>query len=124
MLGVVTLLFLIRRRVDALMVALTVAPMVSGFLLKEVVDRARSDFFIVGAQPDSMSFPSGHSVFAVLFGGILVVLVGELVESRLIRRTLQVGLGLLILCVGISRLYPGPAMLSAVTSLAGCHCWA
>ena len=103
----VTSLFLIRRRVDALIVALTVVPMVSGFILKMVVDRARPDFFIVGSQPESMSFPSGHSVYAVLFGGILLVLVGDLVESPLIRRFLRFGLGLLILGVGISRVYLG-----------------
>ncbi len=107
LLGVVTLLFLNRRRVDALVVALTVVPMAAGFLFKVVVDRARPDFFIVGSQPESMSFPSGHSVYAVLFGGILLVLVGDLVESPLIRRALQFGLGLLILGVGISRVYLG-----------------
>ncbi len=107
LISVVALLFLIRRRVDALIVALTVAPMVSGFFLKMVVDRARPDFFLVGPLPDSMSFPSGHSVYAVLFGGILLVLVGDLVESPRIRRTLQVGLGLLILGVGMSRVYLG-----------------
>lgn len=105
--GTVTFLILIRRRVDALIVALTVVPMASDLLLKVVVDRARPDFFIVGSLPASMSFPSGHTVYAILFGGILLVLAGDLVESLLIRRSLQVGLGLLILGVGISRVYLG-----------------
>ena len=106
-LGAVALLILIRRRTDALVVALTVVPMVGGSFLKAVVDRARPDLFIFGSQPDSMSFPSGHSVYAILFGGILLVLVGDLVESPPIRRTLQIGLCLLILGVGISRVYLG-----------------
>ena len=105
--GVVTLLFLNRRRVDALVVMLTLAPMVSVFFLKLLVDRSRPEFFLVGSEPASMSFPSGHSVFAVLLGGILIFLVGELFESRPIRRSLQAGLGLLILGVGISRVYLG-----------------
>ena len=103
--GVAASLFLIRRRVDALMVILTVAPMVGVLLMKMLIDRERPDFFIMGSQPGGMSFPSGHAVFAVLFGGILVFLVGELVGSPLIRRPLQIGLGLLILGVGISRVY-------------------
>ena len=107
LIGVVTLLLTNRRRVDAIIVALTVVPMASGFLLKVLVDRARPDFFTIGSQPGTMSFPSGHSVFAVLFFGILIVLMEDLVESRLIRRTLQVGLGLLILGVGASRVYLG-----------------
>ena len=107
LIGAGSLLYLNRRRVDALIVTLTVVPLASVAFLKMVIDRARPDFFIVGSQPDSMSFPSGHAAFAILFGGILVVVVGDLIKSRRIRRSLQIFLGLLILGVGISRVYLG-----------------
>lgn len=106
-LTVVTVLILTRHRVDALIVALTAIPLGAAFMLKDLVDRARPDLFLIGSQPASMSFPSGHAAYAILLGGILLFLVGELVESKPVRRALQVGLALLVLAMGFSRVYLG-----------------
>ena len=62
---------------------------------------------IVGPDPSGLSFPSIHSIYAFLFGGILIVLVGELVRSQLLRLSFQITLGLLILAIGLSRVYMG-----------------
>jgi membrane-associated phospholipid phosphatase len=107
MVGLILYFAVRRRRIDALIVLISAAPVLAGFLLKEVVGRARPDFLITGSAPSSMSFPSGHALFAMVFGGLLIVLVGELVESAPVRRTLQFGLALLILAVGASRVYLG-----------------
>ena len=96
-----------RRRIDALIVLISGVPVLAGFLLKEVVGRARPEYFITDSAPSTMSFPSGHSLFAMVFGGLLIILVGELVESTPVRRGLQFGLALLILAVGASRVYLG-----------------
>ena len=107
MAGMILYFAISRRRIDALIILFSGAPVLAGFLLKEVVGRARPEYLITGSAPSTMSFPSGHSLFAMVFGGLLIVLVGELVESAPVRRTLQFGLALLILAVGASRVYLG-----------------
>ena len=108
MAGLILYFAICRRRIDALIVLISGAPVLAGFLLKEAVGRARPEnFLIAGSAPSTMSFPSGHSLFAMVFGGLLIVLVGELVESTPVRRVLQFGLALLILAVGASRVYLG-----------------
>ena len=100
-------LFVMRRPADALVFALSGIPIGVGILLKDVIGRARPEYFLTGPAPNSLSFPSGHSLFAMLFGGLLIVLVEELPLSTPIRRGLQTVLALLILGVGASRVYLG-----------------
>ena len=107
MAGMILYLAICRRRVDALIVLFSGAPILAGFLLKEAVGRARPEYLMTGSAPSTMSFPSGHSLFAMVFGGLLIVLAEEWIESIQVRRALQVGLGLLILAVGASRVYLG-----------------
>lgn len=107
MAGVMVAMYLLRRRVDCLIVLLSAVPMTAGFFLKEVIGRARPEYFLIGSEPSTPSFPSGHSLFAMLFGGLLIILVGDLVHSPPVRRALQFGLVLLILAVGASRVYLG-----------------
>ena len=103
----VVALALLRRRADALIMLLGAIPVVLGVLLKEVIGRSRPDLFIIGLEPSSMSFPSGHSLFAMIFGGLLIYIVGEMVGSVKIRRAIQVALVLVILAIGASRVYLG-----------------
>ena len=107
MTGLIALLFFSRRRVDALVVLISAVPIVVGYLLKEVVGRARPDFSILGSEPSGLSFPSGHALFAIVFGGLLIILAGDLVHQAKLRRAIQIGLALLILAVGASRVYIG-----------------
>jgi undecaprenyl-diphosphatase len=107
MVWVVAAMYLRRRRVDSLIVLLSAIPMMAGFFLKEIVGRARPDYFLTGSDPSTQSFPSGHSLFAMVFGGLLIIFVGDLVHAPPVRRALQFGLALLILAVGASRVYLG-----------------
>ncbi len=105
--GLIALLVFARRRVDALVVFLSAAPMMSSFFLKEIVGRARPDFMTIGTEPTSLSFPSGHALFAMVFGGLLITLANDLVQPVKLRRAIQFGLALLIIAVGASRVYLG-----------------
>ena len=107
MIGLLTLLVIARRRADALIVFLGAAPILAGIFLKEAVGRARPDYLIIGSEPTSLSFPSGHALFAMVFGGLLIVLAGDIIKPVKIRRAIQIGLALLILAVGASRVYLG-----------------
>ncbi|MFQ6030288.1 MAG: phosphatase PAP2 family protein, partial [Dehalococcoidia bacterium] len=105
--GLTISLILLKRRADALVVVLSVVPIILGHGLKELVGRSRPEYLLTGPVPQSLSFPSGHTIYAVLFGGILIMLVGDLIQTRLIRLGLQVGLAFLILAEGASRVYLG-----------------
>jgi membrane-associated phospholipid phosphatase len=100
-------LLLLRHRIDALIIFLGVIFIAAGNALKLAVGRPRPEYLLVDSVPASLSFPSGHALFAVIFGGFLIYLVGELVQPRLVRWGLQTGLALLVLAVGASRVYLG-----------------
>ena len=101
------LLLLNRRRADALLLALIIVPMALGPLLKLAVGRPRPEYAIFDPIPQSLSFPSGHASFALIFGGILIYLAGKRVRHAWARRGLIGGLVLLILLLGVSRVSLG-----------------
>ena len=105
--SVVAGLMLLRRPAEAFMVFLSLAPLFIGHEFKQVVDRPRPEFILLGLEPESPSFPSGHSMYALIFGGLLIYLAGQIVPSRPIRRGLQCSLTALILAMGASRVYLG-----------------
>jgi membrane-associated phospholipid phosphatase len=105
--AVIAGLLLLRHRVDALIIFLGVIFIATGNALKLAVGRPRPEYLLVDSVPATLSFPSGHALFAVVFGGFLIFLAGELVQPRLARWSLQAGLALLVLAVGASRVYLG-----------------
>lgn len=107
MIGLITLLVIASRRADALVVFVGAVPILAGIFLKEAVGRARPDYLIIGSEPTSLSFPSGHALFAMVFGGLLIVLAGDIIRPVKVRRAIQIGLALLILAIGASRVYLG-----------------
>ncbi|WP_017733079.1 phosphatase PAP2 family protein [Nafulsella turpanensis] len=59
------------------------------------------------AEAGNMSFPSGHSMSAIAFYGFLIYLVWRLVDTTWLRWTLSILLSILILSIGLSRVYLG-----------------
>lgn len=100
-------LFLLRRNAEAIVAILSMAPMALALGLKAVVGRSRPEHLLAGPVPHTLSFPSAHSEFAVIFCGFLILIVGELIDRRLLRIGLQTGLILLIFAEGVSRVYLG-----------------
>jgi len=75
--------------------------------LKLLVDRPRPDYQFIEPFASGLSFPSGHSLLAVVLGGMLVYLVGQWVRPVLPRRAIQAGLILVVAGMGASRVYLG-----------------
>ena len=75
--------------------------------LKVIVDRPRPDYQILEPLQSGLSFPSGHSLLAVILGGVLVYLVGLWVKPLLLRRAIQAGLIVMVIGMGASRVYLG-----------------
>ena len=96
-----------RRWVPAAMLAFTLAPALCNYTLKELAARPRPEYAIMGLDPTSFSFPSGHAVFAAYFGGCLIHLAEGVIPNVGIRRGTQILAGLWALGVGVSRVYLG-----------------
>ena len=97
-----------RKRIgDALLLAIAVSSALFTHDLKALVGRPRPDYAIVEQVSQSMGFPSGHAAFAILLGGALIYLVWHGVDNAPLRWAACAALTLLVLAVGISRVYLG-----------------
>jgi membrane-associated phospholipid phosphatase len=92
------------RQLFALVAATGIAEAVT-YVLKIIVHRARPMNALM-AETD-YSFPSGHATIAVAFYGFMALLLIKKSISKNVKVAIAVVAGLLILLIGISRLYLG-----------------
>ena len=92
------------------------AGVVIGALVKLVVTRPRpsADLVHVFAQLPSSGFPSGHVLEFTCFGGFLGFLAFTLIKPSVGRSIVMAALGLLIMLMGLSRIYQGQHWFSDV----------
>ena len=74
--------------------------------LKAIVQRPRPDGFQLAVE-QGFSFPSGHSMVAMAFFGLLVWMVWHYESDRATRIGCSAAFGLVIVLVGVSRIYLG-----------------
>ncbi|MGB6150435.1 MAG: phosphatase PAP2 family protein, partial [Pricia sp.] len=78
----------------------------SNMVLKRFIDRARPEIeHLVSVK--TLSYPSGHAMSSMAFYGFLIYLIYKLKISRIWKFNLIVLLIVLILSIGISRVYLG-----------------
>lgn len=75
-------------------------------LLKTLIQRPRPEGYRLVAE-SGFSFPSGHSMVAMAFYGLLIWMVWSYEKDALVRRLGVIGFGLVIVLVGLSRIYLG-----------------
>lgn len=76
------------------------------FILKEIFGRSRpSDIMLI--TETGYSFPSGHSMAAMAFYGFLIYLIHKMKWQQKTKITFTIILSILILLIGISRIYLG-----------------
>ena len=78
----------------------------SNMVLKRFIDRARPDLEHM-VTVETLSYPSGHAMSAMAFYGFLIYLLYKLRLNLLVKNILILLVALLILSIGISRIYLG-----------------
>ena len=114
-LPVVVFLLLRRLVATALWVAiplLTIGPL--NTLFKTIFGRVRPDFDQGGALLDSLSYPSGHSSGITTLVAVSLLLVWPLIARRPLRRTVVAAGVILVVLVGLTRMWLGVHFLSDV----------
>lgn len=76
------------------------------FLLKNLFERARPDMFRVISE-SGYSFPSGHAMVSLCFYGMLAIIISRYISSLAGRLLLLIFTFVLVILIGISRIYLG-----------------
>lgn len=78
----------------------------SNMMLKRFIDRARPEIeHLVSVK--TLSYPSGHAMSSMAFYGFLIYLVYKIKMNHLLKAVILITLTVLILSIGISRIYLG-----------------
>jgi undecaprenyl-diphosphatase len=97
----------LRRRRAAVWLVVTLAgALVLEVALKYAFHRERPTPFF-GPLPRTYSFPSGHALFSFCFYGVLAGLLAGRIRSLPLRAVIWTGAALLVLAIGLSRIYLG-----------------
>lgn len=76
-------------------------------IIKIIVRRKRPENTFIFTNETTYSFPSGHSMMSMIFYGLLIYYVCKFVKNKKLKVLLVSILSLIILLVGISRIYLG-----------------
>lgn len=101
-----SLVLIKNKRIAISVVSNLVLIALSNNILKLIVRRARPTGFRLIAET-GYSFPSGHSMVSMAFYGYLIYLIYKNVRNKKLRWTLITCFSLLILIIGMSRIYLG-----------------
>ena len=103
----VAFIFLIKDKKYSKIIALNlILVFVLNRILKWIIRRPRPERLKLVLE-EGYSFPSGHSMVAFAFYGFLIYLIYKNIKNKKIKYPLMVFLALLILFIGISRIYLG-----------------
>ena len=95
------------RRQAMMMVIVMAGSLVIELSLKHVFHRARPEPYFNVPLPSSYSFPSGHALSAACFYGMLALLLAARVRRETYRLGIWILCGLMIVMIGVSRIYLG-----------------
>ncbi len=108
LLGLTAVLFLViknKKMGTSIVLNLGIAGVIN-FILKQILQRPRpTEYRII--DESGYSFPSGHSMVSMAFYGYIIYLVNKNVKNKYIRIGLTLILSILIVSIGISRIYLG-----------------
>ncbi|MBO4816441.1 MAG: phosphatase PAP2 family protein [Clostridia bacterium] len=103
----IAFIFLIKNKKYSKLIALNLAlSFITNRILKFIIRRPRPERIQILTER-GYSFPSGHAMVGFAYYGFLIYLVSKNIKNKKIKYPLMIFLSLLILFVGISRVYVG-----------------
>lgn len=106
--GLISIAVLIRdKKYFKIFVLATLLSSVINNILKLIVHRPRPSQTMVLAAETTYSFPSGHSMVSMVFYGLIIYYIRKFVKEKWLSNLLTIVLSLVILAVGITRIYLG-----------------
>lgn len=103
---VIIMLIILNKRDRVILGSNTIITVGLNQAIKHILRRPRPDHLRLIKQ-GGFSYPSGHSMIAVCVYGIMIYLINKKVQNKKLRITLSILLTILILLIGISRIYVG-----------------
>ena len=103
----IAFIFILKNRRDSKYIAINlILVFILNRLLKIIIARPRPEILRL-VQEDGYSFPSGHSMVSMGFYGFLIYLIFKNIQNKKIKYISIIFLSILILLIGISRIYLG-----------------
>lgn len=103
----IAFLLLVKNKKDAICISLNlIIVFILNRILKFIIARPRPEILRLVPE-EGYSFPSGHAMVSMGFYGFLIYLIYTKIKNKKIKYPLIIFLSLLILLIGISRIYLG-----------------
>lgn len=109
------LVFILKKDDGYLLVMNTIFVVSANQILKHILRRVRPDHLRL-VKEKGFSYPSGHAMVCIAVYGILIYLVNKNIKNKPLKIILTILLSLLILLIGLSRIYVGVHYPSDVLS--------
>ena len=104
--SVILIIFINNKKISLLFFINLVLSALTNFILKQIIQRPRPiEHRIIDEK--GYSLPSGHSMVSMAFYGFLIYFIHKNVKNKYIKISLIALLSLLIISIGISRIYLG-----------------
>lgn len=103
---ILCVIFIRDKKYKILVPANLITIVIINIVLKNFFLRPRPNEFRL-IEETGYSFPSGHAMASTAFYGLLIYIAHEKIENKILRNTICIMLGLLILLISISRIYVG-----------------
>ena len=100
------LLFLKNKKIGIAIAINLIVATILNLVLKHIVQRPRPTEYRMISET-GYSFPSGHSMVSMAFYGFLIYLIYKQVEDKKLKWGLIIALSIVIVTIGISRIYLG-----------------
>ena len=103
---IISFLFIKNKKIPMYISINLIITAVFNFLLKNIIRRNRPVGYRL-VEETGFSFPSGHSMASMAFYGLIIYLVFKYVKNKYAKTALCTVLSILIVLIGISRIYLG-----------------
>ena len=104
--GTILLLILLKKDDKVLLLSSIISIVSTNQIIKHIIRRERPNHLRLIKQ-GGFSYPSGHAMVSIALYGILIYIVNKNIKNKVLRIILSILLILLIIGIGLSRIYVG-----------------